>query len=116
MKSNAKDNRVNEDEPDIRYPDVETPVFKSTIPDHLLVNATAHERHTLNALNCREQETVWAIAQLMDDRRIIRDLDRRISPMEKIVRALNSWWGLLALIAAAIPWAVSILKLIGLIK
>lgn len=111
------------DEPKDRYPDIEMPVFKSKIPDYILKKATESEAHILNALNCKEQEGEWAAERFKEQLRIINEHDRkilsldgRVSPMEKFVSMLKSYWAFAAVLAVAITSLLSLLKTLGIIK
>lgn len=99
----------NEESSDIEKSDSEPPVFKSTIPEFMLSNASPSERHILNALNCREQETAWAISRLSY-------LTRRVDPIDKFYKNMMSFKGVIALLFVALPVILEIFKLLGLLK
>jgi hypothetical protein len=74
---------MDHDSEDSRYPKLETPKFESKIPVHLLNRLSDQEKWLVETLSKIDQKADWFMAAIVRTNEIDRELDVRLSKVER---------------------------------
>ena len=81
------------------YERLEHPVFKSSIPPHLISKLSDSEKFVVDAVSRLEAQNDWLTHVAVENRRELADIDERVQVIQDWKTAIGSKW---ALIAAAL--------------
>lgn len=86
--------------------------FVSNLPKDLLESLTPGQRELLKAMNRIEQGMKWSIEKALESNSYLRELDVRVTPIEKWKQAINDNWRLVAGVFS-IPMVIEVIHVIS---
>lgn len=101
---------------DSTYPILERPEFKSSIPEHLLKDASASDRYILEQLSILSQSVPWLVEAAMTNNHLIRATNGRLLKAESNIseyksdkKAFTRGWKGLVIVCTGLSGIVSLL-------
>lgn len=85
-----------EQEPKSRYQKLEKPVFTPAVPEYLLAKLTESEKFLILSVSSIEQQSKWLVENIVEQNKIIRELDERLEKVESFKNTLVSKWSVIA--------------------
>ena len=78
-----------------RYPVVQKPEFKSSIPPHLVDKLSPQEKYLVETLSRMESQNEWLIAVVVDNNRAIVETDIRVQEVQDWKSIISSKWAII---------------------